>query len=317
MNRALVTGGAGFIGSHLVDALLAQGVEVTVLDDLSAGTTVNLADAQGVSLCCSDVANYDAVWECMRIAQPDVIFHNAASKKLVCDRDPGRDLAVNAGGTLNLLTAARDLGIPRFIHASTGSVYAGGQHQTEDAALGPVSYYGISKLAAEGYVRLFNRAGWLDATVLRYFHVYGPRQNSEPGRGGVVAIFCRQALAGQPLTIHGDGGQTRSFTYVQDVVRANLWAASQQRMAHDVYNCASGIRITIKELADRVLTWTGGGEIVYGNTLPGDIYDFDVSNERIAQAGFEDWTSFVDGIYFTLEWYRLQEMETQPGGMAA
>ena len=228
--KALVTGGAGFIGSHIVESLLKDDYEVVSFDDLTAPkTTKNLNHLKDqykdqLYIATTDVTHKQMVnyW----MDGIDIVFHEAASKKNICLKDPSRDLEVNAGGTLNLLEAARHAGVKKFVHASTGSVYGEPTvfPQTEEHPLNPNSYYGVSKLAGERYVAMYHKMGWLDATILRYFHVYGSRQ--EDGEfGGVVAIFIRQAKSGEPLIIFGDGSQVRTFTHVDDIVKINRLAS--------------------------------------------------------------------------------------------
>ena len=272
---AIVTGGAGFVGSHLCDALVQAGIETISIDDYIAGKSENLIqlrDYKNFSELSCDITDMDALGKI--IQDIDVIFHQAASKKTVCLRDPRRDLQVNGEGTFNLLELARDRGVKKFVHASTGSVYGEAIYlpQDENHPVAPTSYYGVSKLAGESYVNAFNKLYDLDTTVLRYFHVYGPRQ--EDGEfGGVVAIFMRKILEGLPLVIFGDGSQERSFTNVDDVVEANLRSAYVPEATGKIYNCASGINVTIQELAEQVTQLAGDIEpqIQYGDWTPGDI----------------------------------------------
>ena len=286
--KAVVTGGAGFVGCHLVEALVELGAEVWSVDDYSAGKRHNLAFAAGKPNfhdVAADVCDREAMSAALDGAT--FVFHNAASKKTVCLKDPARDLAVNAGGTLNLLELAVKHGVKKFVHASTGSVY-GEPHifpTTEDHPLRPVSYYGVSKLGGERYVDVFNHLYGLDTTILRYFHVYGPRQESNEF-GGVVSIFLRNTLEGKPLTIFGDGTQLRSFTWVKDLVRANLLAAVTPRAKGEVYNCASGIQVTVKDMCEGILKLAGkdpAEHIRYGEWTVGDIKFFDVSNAKIRE----------------------------------
>ena len=178
--------------------------------------------------------------------------------------------------------------------------------QDENHPTEPVSFYGISKLAAEKYTSLYHREYGLDVTTLRYFHVYGPRQDNSDA-GGVVSIFLKKALDGEPITIFGDGTQQRSFTYVKDVVRINMLAATSLKTKGEVYNCASGINITISQLADKVINMVGnpGLEIKYSDWTPGDIKVFDVDNSKIRELGFEFKTYFKAGMEETLRWTRL------------
>lgn len=306
--RALVTGGAGFIGSHIVEELLRLDVEVVSIDDYSAGKYDNLANLPNQQLLTAvhcDVTNYDELKDYFEGV--DIVFHNAASKKAVCLNNPCRDLEVNALGTLHILELCRRWGVKKIVHASTGSVYGETQYFPQDELhpLNPLSYYGVSKLAAEKYVQVFHHLYGMNTTVLRYFHVYGPRQDSSDDRGGVVAIFARRILAGLPPVIRGDGTQQRSFTYVKDVVRANLLVAAHPHAKGQVYNCASGLRVTISELASKMLQICGMDlKPEYSDWAPGDIKIFDVDHSKIEQLGFCDWTGLDDGLQKTLDWYR-------------
>lgn len=305
--KALVTGGAGFIGSHVVEALVERGVETISIDNYFAGKHENLEHlkrhAHFHEVEC-DVRNLDALER--HFPGVDVVFHQAASKKTICLKDPREDLNINAGGTYNLLELALKHGVKKFVHASTGSVYGEAQYfpQDEKHPLCPTSYYGVSKLAGEKYVSVYHHLHGLDTTVLRYFHVYGPRQESSEV-GGVVSIFTRLMLAGKPITIFGDGTQQRSFTYVKDVVEANLRAAVTEGATNEVYNCASGIKVTVKELADTVadILDIGTPEIRYDDWMPGDIKVFDIDNSKIQdQLGISFMTDFRKGLIKTIEW---------------
>ena len=309
---AVVTGGSGFVGSHLCDALVQAGVETISIDDYIAGKSENLiqlSDYKNFTEVSCDITDTDALSKI--IQDIDVIFHQAASKKTVCLRDPRRDLQVNGEGTFNLLELARDRGVKKFVHASTGSVYGEAIYlpQDENHPVAPTSYYGVSKLAGESYVNAFNKLYDLDTTVLRYFHVYGPRQ--EDGEfGGVVAIFMRKILEGLPLVIFGDGSQERSFTNVDDVVEANLRSAYVPEATGKIYNCASGINVTIQELAEQVTQLAGDIEpqIQYGDWTPGDIRKFEIDNSRIcADLGIEFEKDFNQGLEKTWDWFNSRE----------
>lgn len=303
--RAIVTGGAGFVGSHLVDKLLELGLEVISIDDFSAGKDVNIRHNFGNPRFKSVTADVSKINEIRPYFQGvDVVFHQACSKNTICMRDPARDLEVNATGTLNVLLCANDAGVKRVVHASTGSVYGEPQFfpTNEEHPLAPVSYYGVSKLAGEKYAILFNTLHGREVVALRYFHVYGPRQDNSDV-GGVVSIFCRRAHQGQNLIIYGDGTQVRSFTYVGDVVRINLLAAVNPDMPGKAFNCASGVRITIRELADRVIAHYGSKvDIDYADWKPGDIRNFNVDNRLLKGHGFEFRKDFDEGLGETLAW---------------
>jgi len=307
-HRALVTGGAGFIGSHLVDKLVCLGLDVISIDDFSAGKEDNirhLSKTPGFKSVHADITELEQIQQ--HFEGVDIVFHQACSKNTVCMLDPARDLEVNAKGTLNVLQCCRQAAVSKVIHASTGSVY-GEPFQfpsNEEHPLNPVSYYGVSKLAGEKYAILFHTLHGLGVTVLRYYHVYGPRQDNSDV-GGVVSIFCRRAHEGKNLIIFGDGTQVRSFTHVSDVVRINLLAAVTPEMDGRAYNCASGVRITIQELAKAVLKHYGRPDlkIEYAPWKPGDIKNFHVDNSRLRSHGFEFSKDFDDGLRETLSWTR-------------
>lgn len=312
--RAMVTGGAGFIGSHIVEELLNLGVEVISIDNYAAGFHENLNHLQNRELLTEidcDVTDYGNL--STYFGDIDVVFHNAASKKTICLNDPRRDLEINALGTFNVLELARDFKVKKVVHASTGSVYGEAQYfpQDEDHPLVPTSYYGVSKLAGEKYAKAFEHLYGTNVTVLRYFHVYGPRQESADDRGGVVAIFCRRVLEGAAPVIFGDGTQQRSFTYVKDVVKANLLVATHAKTKGQVYNCASGLKITVQDLANTILRLTGRESlgIQHREWTPGDIKIFDVDHSKLDQLGMDMWTSFDFGLKETLEWYLGQSTE--------
>lgn len=288
--KVIVTGGAGFVGSHLCEALVELGADVISMDDLSAGKQSNVALFKGhnrfnfaeMDICADDAAMKDI------FAGVDTVFHNAASKKNICLDNPQRDLEVNAGGALNLLRHAMDAGVRKFVHASTGSVYGEPKifPTTEDHPLAPVSYYGVSKLAGERYVDVFRHLYGLDTTILRYFHVYGPRQESNEF-GGVVSIFLRRITEGKNPVVFGHGEQVRSFTYVKDLVAANIAAATDPAATGEAYNVASGIRVTINDLAKgmlEILDPAGKLRVEHGDPLIGDIMEFDVANAKIRGA---------------------------------
>jgi UDP-glucose 4-epimerase len=251
--RALVTGGAGFIGSHLVDALLERGAEVEVLDDLSTGRRENLTGAleAGAQLIEADVTDDSSVAGAIEARPPDAIFHLAGQIDVrVSVSDPFFDSRVNIGGTINVLDAARQAGAGRVIFASTGgAIYGEGSWRSppldETADVLPDAPYGQSKYAAEGYLSLYNRLYDLSTASLRLGNVYGPRQDPL-GEAGVVAIFCGALLDGRTPRVFGDGEQTRDYVYVGDIVRAMLAAADSDAVG--TFNVGTGIETSVLEL---------------------------------------------------------------------
>jgi UDP-glucose 4-epimerase len=256
--KALVTGGAGFIGSNLVDGLLAAGHEVAVLDDLSTGARANLPAA--ATLHEVDVADAQAVDRVVAAERPEAIFHLAAQIDVrLAVRDPRHDADVNVGGTINVLAAAHAHGVRRVVLSSTGGAIYGETDRVpsaEDTPIRPLAPYGQSKYSAEGYCALFTRLHGLSTIALRYANVYGPRQDPL-GEGGVVAIFCGCLSNGTTPRIFGDGEQTRDYVFVGDIVRANLLAAASD--VTEPLNIGSGVETTVLQLADE-LRAIGGGE---------------------------------------------------------
>ncbi|MED4268277.1 NAD-dependent epimerase/dehydratase family protein [Priestia megaterium] len=219
--KAVVTGGAGFIGSHLVEELIKKGIEVHVLDNMTAGNLSNVHPLAVIHT--EDICSIEAKRIILK-EKPDVVFHLAAQADVARSiNDPKYDADVNINGTINMLEACREITLKKFIFASTSGVYGDlqkGLISEEDLTI-PVSYYGLSKLTAESYIRLFNHLYGIPYTILRYGNVYGPRQTAK-GEGGVVAVFLERLKKGMPLNIHGNGEQTRDFIYVKDIVQANI-----------------------------------------------------------------------------------------------
>jgi UDP-glucose 4-epimerase len=249
--RTLVTGGAGFIGSHLADALVARGDEVAVVDHVRSGRGEHLAQAlaRGARLFKADVSDVTAMLSAFRSARPEVVFHLAAQidvRRSVTD--PSLDALVNIGGTAAVLEAARDTGVRRVVLASTAGVYGDPPRipTPEDAPVRPLSPYGAGKAAAETYLDLFTRLYGISTLSLRMANVYGPRQNPH-GEAGVVAIFCGAAAEGRSVTRFGDGRQTRDFVYVADVVEAFVAAGATD--VGGALNVGTGRETSLLELA--------------------------------------------------------------------
>ncbi len=307
--RALVTGGAGFIGSNLVDALLARGDEVTVVDDLSTGRRGNLdsALAAGARLVELDIREAVALTEAVTAAQPEVVFHLAAQidvrKSLA---DPAFDAAVNVGGTANLLEAMRAAEAPRIVFVSTGgAIYGEGAGKQlpldEGAPIEPFSAYGQSKFAAEGYLALYERLYGLSGISLRLGNVYGPRQDPL-GEAGVIAIFCGRLRGGERPTVFGDGRQTRDYIYVGDVVAAALAAAGSR--ASGPVNIGTGIETDVLELAARLAEIDGSEDFEpeLAPPRPGEVQQIALDASRAErELGWRAETGLVDGLRLTLD----------------
>jgi len=267
--RFLVTGGAGFIGSHIVEALIENEAEVIVLDDYSNGRRSNLPKtSSGVELVTGDVRSFDFA----TLGRVDGIFNEAARALLPSFENPLADVGVNAGGTARVLEYARKSGA-KVIHASSGSIYGNPVRIpiSEDHPARPISPYGVSKLASEYYCLMYKSEFGVDVTVLRYFNVYGPRQTVSEEMG-VIPIFVKRALAGQALRVNGDGKQTRDFLNVTDVVRANFLAFRAKASGSVMNIGGGGMEVSILELAGKVKDLCQSkSEIVMAPPKPGDI----------------------------------------------
>jgi UDP-glucose 4-epimerase len=292
--KALVTGGAGFIGSHLVDALVADGHEVHVVDDLSTGRVTNLEPAleQGAELHTEDVT--DAAWmtDLAAIIRPEVVFHLAAHLDVRRSvDDPAFDAAVNVTGTAAVLDAARRAGARMLVLASTAAVYgrAGELPARETGPVAPLSPYGASKAAAESYLALYTRLHGLPTLALRMANVYGPRQDPD-GEAGVVAIFAAAAAAGTPALVFGDGLQTRDYVYVDDAVEA--FVAAGRSSVGGVLNVSTGRETPVREIAERL-----GVAVEYAPPRHGELLRscLDPSAARRA-LGWQARTALADGL---------------------
>ena len=303
IRRALVTGGAGFIGSHLVRALLQQGVEVRVADDLSTGRRENLAGLD-VDLRTCDVsgAPLDDL-----VRDTDVVFHLAALPSVPRSvRDPLRSHEAAATATLRLLIAARAANVPRFITSSSSSVYGNVAEppMREDMPTMPRSPYAVAKLACEGYTRVFAQLHGMRTASLRYFNVFGPRQDPGSPYAAVLPLFASAILRGEQPTIFGDGLQSRDFTYVDNVVEANLLAARAQSLAGESINVAAGSPHTVLDLLHAVAKELGRSVTpVFAPERPGDIRSShaDISVAR-RLLGFSPQVGFEDGLQLTVQW---------------
>ncbi len=303
--RALVTGGAGFIGSNLVDGLLERGDQVTVVDDLSTGRYENLdlALAAGAELVELDIRDRQAVIDVLDRVRPEALFHLAAQIDVrKSSADPAFDARVNVEGTINVLQGALRAGTRRLVNTSTGgAIYGEGRviPAPEDHPVAPEAPYGQSKFAAEGYCELFSRLHGLSTTSLRYGNVYGPRQDPL-GEAGVIAIFCGRLLEGERPTVFGDGLQTRDYIYVGDVVTANLRAAESE--AGGAFNIGRGVQTTVLELVE-ALAPHGSGDFQpqHEPERPGEVRHIALDASRAREGrGWEPELSLEQGLELTL-----------------
>ncbi len=299
----LVTGGAGFIGSHLVEALLARGRPVRVLDDFSSGRREFLPQHRALDVVAGDLRDPETLGRA--VAGVEVVFHQGALRSVPRSvEDPFAYHDVNATGTMRLLLAAREAGVRRLVFASSSSVY-GDQPVLplrEDLRPLPISPYGASKLIGEHYCANFSRHYGLETVSLRYFNVFGPRQDPTSEYAAVVARFILAAKRGVPLEVHGDGEQTRDLTYVSNVVDANLAAAEAPNVAGEAFNIACGERLSVLDIAARL-------EEVLGRPLPrrhtppraGDVRDTlaDIARAR-EHLGYAPAVGFTEGLRRTV-----------------
>ncbi len=306
----LITGAAGFIGSNIVLKLLAFDCKVLGLDNFSTGRIEHLRKAQkndNFTLLRGDIR--DSKYLKKELKDIDIIFHEAALSSVNRSvEDPLSTNEVNVTGTLNLLTIARDLEVERFVFASSSSVY--GETETlpklEDMVLDPISPYGVSKLAAEKYVSSFYKIYGLKTVSLRYFNVFGPHQIDSP-YSGVISIFISSALKNQNPIIFGDGTQTRDFTFVQDVVLGNLLAATNENAIGQVFNLATGKRISLLDLTDQILKLTNRENLKIEFEPPriGDVlHSLSSINRAEKYLGYTPHYDLKTGLKETIKWFQ-------------
>jgi UDP-glucose 4-epimerase len=304
--RTIVTGGAGFIGSNLVDALLARGDEVTVVDDISTGRRENLDQAlqAGAELVESDIRDAGAMRDLFGRVRPEAVFHLAAQIDVRhSTADPARDARINVEGTINVLTASKEAGVRRFVNTSTGgAIYGEGRTlpAPENHPVAPEAPYGLSKFCAEQYCEIFRRMHGLSTVSLRYGNVYGPRQDPL-GEAGVIAIFCGKLLDGGQPTVFGDGRQTRDYIYVGDVVEANLLAA--ERDVGSAINIGTGREATVLELVDALAGLADRPfEPQHAPERLGEVHHIALDSSRArAELGWEANVALEDGLARTLD----------------
>ena len=308
MSLHVVTGGAGFIGSHIAEALVSRGDAVRVLDNFATGKAENVAGFRAhIDLRKVDIATESALAD--HLAGADTVFHQAALPSVPRSiADPVASHEANVNATLNLLIASREAGVRRFVYASSSSIYGDSPTlpKNEDMPACPLSPYGGQKYFGEVYTQIFWRSFGLETVALRYFNVFGPRQDASSPYTGVLALFIPAVLEERRPKIYGDGQQSRDFTYVANVVDANLKASIAEGVAGEVFNVACGDRITVNEILAQIKSLTGTEvEPVYAAPRSGDILH---SQADISKAGdLLAWTpsvGFSEGLRRTIDWYR-------------
>jgi UDP-glucose 4-epimerase len=311
--RVLVTGGGGFIGGHLVERLCAEGHDVRVVDNFSTGLRENLEPVEGdIDLVEGDIQSYERAHNAIRGCE--VVFHHAALPSVLrSTQDPLTSNSTNVVGTLNVLLAARDEGVRRVVYASSSSVYGANEQlpKQEDLQALPISPYAVAKLAGEGYCRSFHRVYGLETVALRYFNVFGPRQNPDSDYAAAIPRFVRAFLDDESPTVYGDGEQSRDFTYVGNVIDANLRAASAEGAPGRTYNIASGDRITLNRLLDELRALTGRDlPARYEDARPGDVRHSQADLTRAAtELGYEPAVSLSEGLQLTVDHYQRRREE--------
>ena len=305
--KILVTGGGGFIGSHLAANLASLGHEVRVIDNFATGRRSNvLALPADVELVEGDIQSYERVHNA--VAGCEIVLHQAALPSVPRSvQDPLTSNATNVTGTLNTLLAARDAGVRRVVFASSSSVYGTNPSlpKREDMAALPISPYAVAKLACEGYCRSFGEVYGLETVSLRYFNVFGPRQDPRSQYAAVIPNFITALQAGEPPTIFGDGEQSRDFTFVDNVVEANVLAMGAQDVAGRVYNVACGERISLNQLYDELRGLIGRDvQPIHADPRPGDVRHSlaDVDRAR-RDLGYEPRVGLREGLSRSIEYF--------------
>jgi UDP-glucose 4-epimerase len=304
--KVVVTGGAGFIGSHLAEELAGQGYHVVILDDLSSGTMENMAELlkkQNVEFVRGSVTDFSLIKKLFKDVQ--YVFHQAAISSVPKSvDDPLSTHEANLTGTLKVLQAARDNKVKKVVFASSASVYGTTtvQIEREDMMPSPLSPYAVTKLAAEYYFQVFRELYQLPSTCLRYFNVYGPREDPNSQYGVVIPMFIRRIGAGKPPIIFGDGEQTRDFIFVKDIVQANIWAAESD--AFGIFNIGHGESITVNRLAELILELTGSDfEPIHQEARPGEVRHSLADISKARSFGYEPRHSLREGLAETIKWF--------------
>ena len=310
-SKVLVTGGAGFIGSHIVDNLIENGFEVTIIDNLSTGLVENIAHHQGEKnfhFVKGDILDVNLIEKVMK--DIDAVFHEAALTSVpASEKNPVLTNDVNVKGTLSLLKTCVDSCVRRFIYASSAAIYGdtGNLPITESESPMPTSPYGVSKLASEKYIEVFHNLYGLETVCLRYFNVYGPRQ-ADNQYSGVITTLTNRLINNQPPTIYGDGDQTRDFVNIKDIVDANMISLVKKNVTGDTFNIATGQAVTINQLVKTLQQITGKENLkpIYKDPRSGDIrYSYaDIGKARNV-LGYNPKVTLLHGLSEFVEWQTI------------
>lgn len=310
MLNILVTGGAGFIGSHLVDALIDGGHTVTVVDNLSTGNRAYVhKQAAFYEL---DIRHARELEDLFARSSFDIVFHEAAQTLVPYSMEhPKEDADLNIMGLLNVLELCRKYAVKKIIFSSSAAVYGDNDSVpiAEDTPLRPTSFYGLTKMTAEKYIQMYHDVFGLPYAILRYSNVYGERQGSH-GEGGVVYVFSKALARGMAMTIFGDGEQTRDFVYVKDVVQANI-AAMGGQIPSDIYNISTNIETTVNALKEILVYFSQLSAVVsYADARPGDIYRSALNNDKARQVlQWRPKTKLIEGLRATLDYFSEEESQ--------
>ena len=313
MASYLVTGGAGFIGSHLVEELVRRGERVRVADSFITGKRDNLAHIPGVELVEGDLADFAVAQRA--VAGIEYVLHQAAIPSVPRSvQDPITSNRANIDASVNVLVAARDAGVKRLVYAGSSSAYGNTPTlpKVETMATAPLSPYALQKLVSEQYCQMFTQLYGLETVTIRYFNVFGPRQDPSSPYSGVISLFIRALVEGRAPTIYGDGEQTRDFTYVANVVDGVLRACSAPDASGEVINVATGGRISLNELFRALRDLTDAGvEPLYAATRAGDVRDSQADIDKAGRLlGYQPTVTLEQGLEKTVAWFRKTQMTT-------
>src|SRR5688500_666062 len=313
MPHYLVTGGAGFIGSHLAEELLRRGERVRIVDSLITGKRQNLAHLQQAEFLEGDLADLEVAQRAVQGV--DFVLHQAAIPSVPRSvQDPITSNRANIDASVNVLVAARDAGVRRVVYAGSSSAYGNTPTlpKNETMPTAPLSPYALQKLVAEQYCQMFTELYGLETVTIRYFNVFGPRQDPSSPYSGVISVFIRALVEGHRPTIYGDGGQTRDFTYVANVVDGVLRACQAPAVSGEVINVATGGRISLNELFRALKDLTGASvEPIYEETRAGDVRDSQADIDKAGRLlGYEPTVTLEQGLEKTVAWFRKTQMTT-------